>query len=474
MNRQKWVSTIKKLFGTDGIRGLANQDLTADLAYRLGRATGHLLIEDRQLTVATGGQKEKSPSNSDRVRVLIGQDTRLSSQMLEDALAAGFMSVGVDVVKLGVIPTPGVAYLISHYQAQAGAMISASHNPYYDNGIKIFDHMGYKVSEDVEVKIESYLLDDEAYAEIPYPSHDGLGRRELDSHGLELYADHLKSTLDVSLAGLSIILDCANGAASQLAPEIFRDLGAQVKVIHASPNGININEACGSTNIESLRQALLADQADIGFAFDGDADRLIAIDHTGATIDGDYILTICGLDMLESGQLQDRTIVTTVMANMGLFAMARDHEIDLVQTAVGDKYVLELMLAHGYKLGGEQSGHIIFADYAKTGDGILTALQLVKIVVTSKKTLAELGQPMIKYPQLLINVPVQDRAKFASNQVIKEAIAREEVLLADQGRILVRPSGTENLVRVMAEAKDQDLLTEVVNRLVDLVKAELA
>jgi len=448
-------------FGTDGIRGIANKQLTPELAFRLGKAAGFVLLEQQR-------------SNADgKARVLIGKDTRLSSDMLENALAAGFMSVGIDVIKLGVIPTPGVSYLISKYGVLAGAMISASHNPYPDNGIKIFNQNGLKLAEAIEEQIEAYLKDDKQYQLLPSPTHDGIGTYYFDEKGLQIYEQHLQSTISESLQGCRIILDCANGAASELAPRIFRQLGATVSCINNNPNGTNINVECGSTHIEHLRKQVLDEQADLGFAFDGDADRLIAIDHLGNVVDGDYILTVCGRDLKQRGKLVKNTVVTTVMANMGYFVAAQDIGITTEQTKVGDKYVLEEMLLHGYTLGGEQSGHIIFLEYAKTGDGTLTALQLADLVIRTKSSLNELCQTMTKFPQLLVNVRVENKESLDNNQAIWSAVEQNEQQLGSLGRILVRPSGTEPLVRVMAEGPDEEVLQTIVKNIVAVVEREL-
>ncbi|OEH84859.1 phosphoglucosamine mutase [Desulfuribacillus stibiiarsenatis] len=443
-------------FGTDGIRGVANQELTPELAFRLGKAAGHVLCKE-----AKG------------CSIIIGKDSRLSSDMLENALASGLMSVGVNILKLGLVPTPAVSFLVQHYQALAGAMISASHNPYPDNGIKLFNHLGLKLSEALEESIEQYLIDDALYQQIPRQTHDKIGKCRYIHDGVDIYANHLKSTVSSSFAGMKIVLDCANGSASELAPKIFAALGAEIICLFNQPTGININADCGSTHIQELKNSVFEVQADIGFAFDGDADRLIAVDSLGNIVDGDYILAICGKDMKERGKLVDNTVVTTVMANMGLFVAVEELQIRTDQTKVGDKYVLEAMIQHGYTLGGEQSGHIIFLEYGKTGDGILTALQIADLVVRKKKPLHELCQVMRKYPQLLVNIRVNDKDALHTNPAIKEAIVKNEQKLGNSGRVLVRPSGTEPLVRVMAEGPDEEQLLLIVNEIVDVIKKEL-
>lgn len=462
LDKNKVGEDMGEFFGTDGIRGVANAQLTPELAFRLGVAAGVVLSQQT---------RDEHVTN----KVLIGKDSRLSSDMLENALAAGFMSVGVDVVKLGLIPTPGVSYLTTHYTAMAGAMISASHNPYYDNGIKIFNGQGEKLPEAVEEQIEQYLSDEQMYRQLPRPTHEGVGRCYDDTEGLQIYSEHLVSTIrSRSFANYRIVLDCANGSASALAPDIFRSLGAQVVSLSDKPNGTNINVECGSTHIEALREQVLLTEADLGLAFDGDADRLIAVDHLGNIIDGDFVLAVCGQDLQERGQLKDNTIVTTVMANIGFFAGVERLAIQTVKTKVGDKYVLEEMLEHGYVLGGEQSGHIIFLEYGKTGDGILTGLQLTDLLVRKQKTLAQACEIMRKFPQLLVNVAVNNKEALTDNQVIQLAIRENEQKLGELGRVLVRPSGTEPLVRVMAEGPDEAQLEEIVNQLVDIVKRELA
>lgn len=444
-----------KYFGTDGVRGVANRELTPELAYKIGRCGGYVLA----------GQVE-------RPKVVIGRDTRISGPMLEAALVAGLLSIGADVVQLGVVTTPAVAYLTRTMGADAGVMISASHNPVEDNGIKFFGRDGFKLLDETELEIEK-LLDAEA-DELPRPTGGAIGTVAQDDDAKYEYVGFLKSTLTHSFKGKKIVLDCANGAAYELAPRVFRELGADVITIGVSPDGRNINEGCGSTHPELLRAEVLKQGADIGLAFDGDADRLIAIDETGAEVDGDFILSICGHAMNQAGKLKHSTIVTTVMSNIGFFKGIEKAGLKATQTAVGDRYVMEEMRKGGYNLGGEQSGHVIFLDYNTTGDGILTALQLMDTLVASGSKLSELKQIMRKYPQLLVNVRVADKSAWKENAAIAGAIREVEEALGDNGRVLVRPSGTESLIRVMAEGPEKEQVEGYVQRIVDVIRKELA
>jgi len=445
-----------KYFGTDGVRGVANSQLTPELAFKIGRIGGYVLTRHKQ---------EGKP------KVVIGRDTRISGQMLESALLAGLLSVGAEVVRLGVIATSGVAYLTRSLGADAGVMISASHNPYPDNGIKFFGSDGFKLSDEVEAEIEQYL--DTAEDTLPRPTGDMIGTVIEYLEGSQKYLSHLKSTVNERFDGLKIVLDCANGAVSSLAARLFADVEAEVITIGANPNGVNINEHCGSTHPERLQEEVLKQQADLGLCFDGDADRCIAVDDQGEIVDGDYIMAICARALKAKGKLNNNTIVTTVMANLGFFKAMEEYGINTTKTAVGDRYVVEEMVRGGYNLGGEQSGHIIFLDHNTTGDGLLTGLQLLNIIKESEKPLSELKQMMVKYPQLLVNVPVADKTKLKDNQAIEQAIHDVEELLAGNGRVLVRPSGTEPIVRVMAEGPDEGELQILVNRIVDVVKQEL-
>jgi len=443
-----------KYFGTDGVRGVANQELTAELAYKIGRYGGYVLA----------GQV-KNPV------VLIGRDTRISGPMLESALVAGLLSIGANVIRLGVISTPGVAYLTRAMGAAAGVMISASHNPVEDNGIKFFGGDGFKLSDETELEIEKLL--DAGSDTLPRPTGASLGTVEDRNDAKFQYMNYLKTTVTSSFNGLRIVLDCANGAACDLAPRLFREMGAEVILLGCDPDGKNINEGCGSTHTERLREEVVRRQADFGLAFDGDADRLIAVDENGVEVDGDYILSICGHAMNQAGKLSKQTIVTTVMANLGFFKGLQDLGLKAVQTAVGDRYVMEAMRSGGYNLGGEQSGHVIFLDYNTTGDGMLTALQLVDTIVKSGKKLSELKQIMRKYPQVLVNVRVADKSKLKDNEAIASVIREVEERLGDQGRVLVRPSGTESLIRVMAEGADEEQVRKYVAQISQVIEREL-
>lgn len=444
-----------KYFGTDGVRGVANQELTPELAYKIGRCGGYVL---------TGQAKQP--------KVVIGRDTRISGPMLEAALVAGLLSIGADVIRLGVVSTPAVAYLTRKLGADAGVMISASHNPVQDNGIKFFGGDGFKLLDDKELEIER-LLDAES-DELPRPVGGDLGALMDDADLKWQYAEFLKTTVASSFAGLKIVLDCAHGAAYELAPRVFRELGAEVITIGAEPNGRNINDNCGSTHPEALRAEVLKQKADIGLSFDGDADRLIAVDETGEEVDGDFVLTICGDALNKQGKLNHGTIVTTVMSNLGFFKAARELGLNTAQTAVGDRYVMEEMRKGGYNLGGEQSGHIIFLDYSTSGDGILSGLQLADTVVRSGKKLSELRKLMRQFPQVLINVRVADKSTWKQNVAIGEAIRVVEEELGDNGRVLVRPSGTESLIRVMAEGPEKDQVERCVRSIADIIERELA
>jgi phosphoglucosamine mutase len=444
-----------KYFGTDGVRGVANTDLSPELAFKLGRAGAYILTQ----------QVEKP-------MIVVGRDTRVSGYMLEAALVAGMLSTGADVVMLGVISTPGVAYLTRYLEASAGVMISASHNPVEDNGIKFFQADGFKLPDEIELQIEKIL--DAENDQLPRPIGSEVGRVLERYDTKDIYAEYLKMTITTRFDGLKVVLDCAHGAAYELAPQLFTDLGAEVITIGASPDGTNINEGCGSTHPELLQETVVREGADIGLSFDGDADRLIAVDSEGEIVDGDYILTICGDAMRQDGRLSHDTVVTTVMANMGFFHAAKDLGLHTIQTGVGDRYVMEEMRKGGYNLGGEQSGHIIFLDYNTTGDGLLTALQLVQVVQQAGEPLSELKRKMRKFPQLLVNVQVKNKAGWKGNPAIQEAIREGEEILGDNGRILVRPSGTEQLIRVMAEGPDTDELDRVVGKIAEAVRSELS
>ncbi|GGK31261.1 phosphoglucosamine mutase [Caldalkalibacillus thermarum] len=443
-----------KYFGTDGVRGIANSELTPELAFKLGRCGGYLLTKA-----------------ADEPKVVVGRDTRISGELLESALIAGLLSIGVEVMRLGVISTPGVAYLTRALGAQAGVMISASHNPVADNGIKFFGPDGFKLTDEQEAEIEA-LLDAEE-DRLPRPTGADVGIVSQYLVGGQKYIHYLKSTVQHSFEGLHIVLDCAHGAASALAPQLFCDLGAQITTIGANPNGVNINDGVGSTQPEALQQAVLEHKADLGLAFDGDADRLIAVDEQGNIVNGDQIMYVCALAMKEKGQLKADTVVATVMSNMGFYKALEAKGIQVVTTKVGDRYVLEEMLKKGYNLGGEQSGHIIFLDYNTTGDGMLSALQLVNVLQEKNKPLSALVQDLIIYPQKMVNVRVKDKHQVTENEKVKAKIAEVEREMDGKGRVLVRPSGTEPLVRVMVEAEDGQRIENWVNAIVDVVREEM-
>lgn len=442
-----------KHFGTDGIRGIANKELTPELAFRVGRAGGYVLTKGVE-----------SP------KILIGRDTRISGEMLEGALVAGLLSIGVEVMRLGVISTPGVSYLTKALSAQAGIMISASHNPMEDNGIKFFHADGCKLSEEQEAEIEKFIEEDE---QIPRPTGAGIGVVNDYFEGGQKYLQFLKQTVNEDFSGLHIVLDCANGSASSLAPHLFADLDADISTIGCNPNGVNINNGVGSTQPEALIAAVKEKEADVGLAFDGDADRLIAVDEKGQLVDGDQIMYICAKYLKEEGLLAHQTVVTTVMSNLGLYKALEKLGIETKKTAVGDRYVMEEMKQGGYTLGGEQSGHIIFFDHVRTGDGMLTALQLVDIMKQTGKTLSELASEMEKYPQKLVNVRVTNKHDIHKNGVITEAIEQAEKELDGRGRILVRPSGTEPVIRVMVEAETEDICHKYVEKIAVIVEEQM-
>ncbi|PAE34581.1 phosphoglucosamine mutase [Bacillus sp. 7884-1] len=443
-----------KYFGTDGVRGVANSELTPELAFKLGRFGGFVLTKDK-----------------DRPKVLIGRDTRVSGHMLEGALVAGLLSIGAEVMRLGVISTPGVSYLTKALGAEAGVMISASHNPVADNGIKFFGPDGFKLSDDQELEIEELI--DMSEDQLPRPVGADLGQVMDYFEGGQKYLQYLKNTVDEDFSGIHIALDCAHGATSSLATHLFADLDADISIMGASPNGININAGVGSTHPEALAAMVKEKGADVGLSFDGDGDRLIAIDEKGNIVDGDQIMFICGKYMKEQGRLKHSTIVSTVMSNLGFYKGLEGYGIHSVPTAVGDRYVVEEMKKNGFNLGGEQSGHIIFLDYNTTGDGLLTGLQLVNIMKSTQKKLSELAADMKKFPQKLVNVRVTDKHHVTDNEKVKTVIEQVEGEMNGNGRILVRPSGTEPLVRVMAEAPTEELCAAYVDRIVSVVKAEM-
>ena len=447
-----------KLFGTDGVRGVAGEDLSCELALNIGRGAAAVLTAHL----------------SHRPRILIGKDTRISGDMLENALAAGLCSVGADVELLGVIPTPAVAYLVRLYGADAGVVISASHNPVEFNGIKIFSSDGYKLPDEVENEIEAHVL--ENCQGLTLCTGPDVGRVTRRDGALDDYVDYLAKAIDADLSGLRVAVDCANGAASQVAKALFPRLGADCTFIGAEPDGCNINLDCGSTHPEALQALVVESGADVGLAFDGDADRLIAVDETGKIVDGDEMLVVCGRALKEKGQLPGDTVVATVMSNMGLDIALRQSGIRVERTAVGDRYVLERMLQGGYVLGGEQSGHIIFLRDNTTGDGIQTALHLLSILTETGQPLSALAAQMQRLPQVLVNVPCAGEKKhaFAEDTAICARIGEIEAELAGCGRVLVRPSGTEALVRVMLEGPDEAMLHRSAEDLAALLRARLS
>lgn len=446
-----------RLFGTDGIRGVANTELSCELAMKIGRATATVLTDETH----------KKP------KVLIGQDTRISSNMLENAIAAGLCSVGADVITLSVVPTPAVAYLVKKYNCDAAIMISASHNPCEYNGIKIFKSDGYKLPDMIEEQIEALILDE---VKKPMLKVGGsVGRVEKSESAIGDYIEHLKGTVDVDFSGMHIALDCANGSASVSAEKIFSDLGASCDMLSDKPNGVNINDNCGSTHLENLSRYVKENHLTAGFAFDGDADRMLAVDENGDTVDGDKIIAICSAYMKKEGKLEKDTAVVTVMTNMGFYKFCDENGISYEATRVGDRYVLETMLQKGYSIGGEQSGHVIFSDYAATGDGQLTALQLLRVMKKTGKPLSELAKCMNTYPQVLVNVKVSNmgKARYNYDEEIKLAIKSAKNELGDKGRVLVRVSGTEPLVRVMLEGEDQKQIEKLANEIAQVIKERL-
>ena len=449
-----------RLFGTDGVRGVANRELTPELAFSLGFAAARAWRERSAGQSAADG----------RAFAVVGKDTRLSGDMLECALTAGILAAGFDVWRLGVIPTPGVAYVARTAGAAAGVMISASHNPMEDNGIKFFGPDGFKLLDAEEDRIEAILSGDDRTER---PVGSGLGRVRERGDLREAYAVFLRGTVRHSFAGLRVAVDAANGAAYELAAEVLRELGADVRLLHAEPDGANINVGCGSTHPDEIRRFTLAAGAHAGLAFDGDADRLIAVDEAGGIVDGDRVMLICGRDLRERGLLHGHTVVSTVMSNYGFVKAAREAGIELVRTSVGDRYVMEAMREGGFVLGGEQSGHVIFLQYSTTGDGILTALQLLDVMAGARRPLSELTAVMRSYPQALVNVRVRDKGAWRQNAAIAAAIGDVEERLGDEGRVLVRESGTEPIVRVMVEGPSEDAVRCHVAAIVRVVEAEL-
>lgn len=444
---------MKKLFGTDGVRGVANKELTCELAYKIGKAGAYVL---------TKGKKD--------VKILVGRDTRISGDMLEAALVSGICSVGADVVSLGVVPTPAVSYLTRKYNADAGVVISASHNPVEYNGIKFFSETGHKLPDEVEIEIESHINNN--LSEIELPNGDNVGIRKVDENGLNEYMNHIKETLDIDFSGMNIALDCAEGAAHFCGPEVFKSLGATVHVIHNNPDGRNINKDCGSTHLDKIKEFTLKNKCDIGLAFDGDADRCLAVDEMGEEVNGDFIMAILARDLKSKDKLNNDTLVTTVMSNMGLDIASKQQNINIVKTQVGDRYVLESMLKENHNLGGEQSGHIIMLDHNTTGDGLLTAVKLTEALKTSGKKLSELKSLMRELPQVLVNskVPNDKKDMHEKDREIIEEIRRVEEKLEGNGRVLIRASGTEPLIRVMLEGECIEEITEMANNIAKLIE----
>lgn len=445
-----------KLFGTDGVRGIANKDLSSDLAYKLGRIGGYFLTKGKR-----------------RPKMVVGMDTRISGDMLEGALSSGLNSAGVDVLYLGILPTPAVACMIKILDADGGVMITASHNPVEYNGIKFFNEHGLKLTDEMENTIEEYILNN---LDINFlPVSGDIGRKIRIENPVRRYMDYLKETIDVDLKGLRIAVDCGNGAVYKAAPELLHELGAQVYAVHNDPNGININVNCGSTNPEEIQRLVLETGADAGLSFDGDADRLIAADENGNIVDGDHVLAICGSYMKEKDKLKSNTVVGTVMTNMGLDIFLKGKNIDLIKTKVGDRYVLEEMLRGHHSIGGEQSGHIIFLDYNTTGDGLLTAIQLLRVVKEKNVRLSRLAGIMKVMPQVLVNAQVSEEKKksYLDDEVIKNKIGEIEEHFHGNGRVLIRPSGTEPLVRVMIEGENREELNLYANELAKLIEERL-
>lgn len=442
-----------RLFGTDGVRGVANKGLTPNLAFHLGQAGAYVLSKEHP-----------------HPRIIIGKDTRISGDMLEAALIAGICSVGADVLRVGVLPTPGIAFLTRTLDVSAGVVISASHNPVQDNGIKFFSSTGYKLPDAIEDEIEGILLSEEKPWEVPIGGEVG---RVIEIHDAERrYMDFLKNTVG-RLDGLKVVLDTANGAASHVGPKLLEELGVEVIPICNQPDGVNINAACGSTHPETLQKAVLEHKADLGLANDGDADRLIAVDENGRVVDGDFIMLICALALKAKGKLAENALVVTVMSNLGLHIALKNAGIKVYETQVGDRYVMEELLRTGARLGGEQSGHIIFLEHNTTGDGLLTALQLLSVIKEQGKSLSALAGQMQRLPQVLINARVQNKEKSMTHPEVLKKVEEVKRILGDSGRILVRPSGTEPLVRVMVEGQDQNQLKILAQSVIDVINQNL-
>jgi len=447
---------MTRMFGTDGVRGIANSELTPEIAFQLGKAGA--------LVLTKGAHKPK---------ILVAKDTRISGDLLENAMISGILSVGAEAVVLGVIPTPAVAYLVRKYNADAGVMISASHNPVEFNGIKFFNGEGYKLNDALEDDIQ--ILIESKFEGIHVPIGADIGHVSFATRAVDDYVDFTVGTLDGDLKGLKVALDCANGASFEAAERAFKKLGAEVHVIHNTPNGININDKCGSTHPEILMKFVVDNQCDLGLAFDGDSDRCLAVDEKGNLVNGDFIILISGLYLKEIGKLKDDTIVVTVMSNLGLMLAAKELGLNVAITGVGDRYVLENIIENNYTLGGEQSGHVIFKDYNTTGDGIVTAIQLANIVKSKKTPLSELSSIMKELPQVLVNVKIPNELKKiheTDEEIIAEIKAVEEAL-DGRGRVLIRPSGTEPLVRIMIEGEDQSEINRFAHKIAQLIKNKI-
>lgn len=448
---------MERMFGTDGVRGVANEELTAEVAFNIGKAAAYVL-----------GKRSKRPI------FVIGKDTRISGDMLENALTAGILSVGGNVMKLGVIPTPAVAYLVRYFKADAGVVISASHNPFEYNGIKFFNSEGFKLDDNIENEIEDVIYNGIKGDKVLIAKDIG---RCIDAKedSLKIYTDFLLSTIDKKLDGIKIVLDLANGASYKSARIVFDTLGANLYVLSDDPNGVNINDNCGSTHPENLQKRVVELSADIGLSFDGDADRLIVVDDKGRIVDGDYILSICAKKLKDDGELNENRITASVMSNIGLHRKMAEYDIEVDTTKVGDKYILESMLKTGSVLGGEQSGHMIFLNYATAGDGVMSALQFIKAYISSGKKVSELRDEITIYPQVLVNAKVKNEKKDSvrENQEINNRIKEIEELIGDTGRVLIRPSGTEPLVRVMLEGENIETLNDYANELAKMIEEKL-
>ncbi len=448
-----------RIFGTDGVRGIANTELSCTLAMDIGRAAAMVVAQEK---------RKEHPT------FLLGSDTRISRFMLLNALSAGLCSVGANVVLLGVVPTPAVAYLVKEMGADGAIMLSASHNPYEFNGIKIFGSEGYKLTDEQEFAIEEIVLDHVLPYDVKW--NDQLGTVREDFKAVDRYIQHIIHTVDGDLSGMHILVDCANGSASRTAARIFDQLGVNAMVINNSPNGTNINDGCGSTHIDLLAKQVVEQGCDLGIAFDGDADRCLAVDHTGTLVDGDQLIAMMSLYLKEQGKLKDNTAVVTVMSNMGLFRFAKEHGINLEITKVGDRYVLENMRTNGYLIGGEQSGHIIFKEHLSTGDGQLTAVQLLHLLKEKKLSLAQAASVMTVYPQVMLNVRANKEMKKAVqvDEGVQQEVKKWEKQLGEDGRILLRPSGTEPLIRVMVEGKDQSEIQKAAQSIAQIIEERLA